>query len=219
MVAKPTHEPPQGQRNHHRNQHRITHLPRPGRAYEQAIQQITPHRNQRQQCQVRQVRISRCPHTLDVGLQIDEQVPAQQEQPGKPQAGDQRPATGHHQRAAQCVAVAGANGMAAQGLYRVRQPVKRIGSQQQAVEQQGIGRHGGFAQTSALHGDQQEHQLQRQAAQEDVAVHRQQRSPGLPALERRPHDLPRVGAQGRAGQGQAEQGGAPFCNHRRPRRT
>ncbi len=219
MVAKSAHDHPKGQRNQHRQQHRIAHLPRPGRTNEQPIQQVTPHRNQRQQCQVRQVRISRCPHTLDVGLQIDEQVPSQQEQAGKPQAGDQRPATGHHQRAAQGVAVAGANGMAAQGLHRMCQPVKRISGQQQAVEQQGIGRHGGFAQACALHGDQQEHQLQRQAAQEDVAVHRQQRPPGLPALERRPHDLPRVGAQGRAGKGQAEQGGAPFGNHRRPRRT
>ena len=99
----------------------------------------------------------------------------------------------------------------------MRQPIQRIGGQQQAIEQQCIGRYGRLAQACALQGDQQEHQLQRQAAQENVAVHGQQRSPGLPVLQCCPCDLPWVGAQRRAGQGQAEQGGTPLGNHRGPR--
>ena len=146
-------------------------------------------------------------------------MPTQQEQCGKSQAGNQRPATRDHQRAAQGIPVAGADGVAAQGFDRMRQAVERVGGQQQAVEQQGVGRHGGLAQACALYGNQQEHQLQRQAAQENVAVDRQQRSPGLPALERCPHDLPWVSPQRREGQGQAQQGGTPFCNYRRPCRA
>ena len=219
MVAEPAHGHRHRQCNQYRQQHRIAHLPRPGRANEQAVQQVTPHCNQRQHRQVGQIRIGRRPHTVDVGLQVDEQVPTQQEQAGKAQAGDQRPAAGHHQRAAQGVAITGANGMAAQCFHRVRQPVEGIGGQQQAVQQQGVGRHGGLTQARALHGNQQEHQLQRQATQEDVAVYRQQRAPGLPAFERRPRHLPRVGPQGRAGQGQAQQGCTPLGDHRCPRRT
>ncbi|MNC69357.1 hypothetical protein D3C75_1200370 [compost metagenome] len=62
--------------------------------------------------------------------------------------------------------------MAAQGFHRMRQAVEGVGGEQQAVEQQCIGRHRGLAQSRALHGDQQEHQLQGQAAQEDIAVDR-----------------------------------------------
>jgi len=100
VVAKPAHDQTQGQRNQHRQQHRVAHLPCPGRADEQPVEQVAPHRNQRQQRQIRQVRVGRRPHAIDIGLQVDEQVPAQQEQAGKPQAGDQRPPTSHHQRAA-----------------------------------------------------------------------------------------------------------------------
>ncbi len=159
MVAEPAHGDRHRQCNQHRQQHRIAHLPRPGRAYEQAVQQVTPHCNQRQQRQVGQIWVGRRPHTADVGLQVDEQVPTQQEQPGKAQAGDQRPAAGHHQRTAQGVAVTGTNGVATQGLHRMRQPVECIGSQQQAVEQQGVGGHCGLAQACALYGNQQKHQL------------------------------------------------------------
>jgi len=101
----------------------------------------------------------------------------------------------------------------------MRQAIEGVGGEQQPVEQQGVGRHRGFAQSCALHGDQQEHQLQRQAAQEDVAVHRQQWPPRLPALERSPGDLPGVGTKGWPGQGQAEQRSAPFGDHRGPCRT
>ncbi|MCY1408457.1 hypothetical protein D9M71_237770 [compost metagenome] len=109
--------------------------------------------------------------------------------------------------------------MPAQRLDRMGQTIEGIGGKQQAIEQQGVGRHCRFTQPRALYGDQEEHRLQRQAADEDVAVDAEQRPPALPARQQRPGDLPRVGAQGRPGQGQAEQGGAPFGNHRGAGRT
>ncbi|MNR67465.1 hypothetical protein D3C85_1914810 [compost metagenome] len=60
--------------------------------------------------------------------------------------------------------------MPAQGLDRMGQAIKGIGGQQQAIEQQGIGGNGSLTQACALHGDQEEHCLQGQTADEDIAV-------------------------------------------------
>ncbi|MNF67412.1 hypothetical protein D3C84_492250 [compost metagenome] len=108
--------------------------------------------------------------------------------------------------------------MAAQRLDRMGQAVEGMGAEQQAIEQQGVGRHRGIAQAGALHGDQEEHQLQGQGADEDVAVHRQQRSPARPAAQRRPVDPPGITLQGAARQVQAEQRATPFGDHRSPGR-
>ncbi|MCY1250759.1 hypothetical protein D9M72_644270 [compost metagenome] len=53
------------------------------------------------------------------------------------------------------------------------QAVGRVGGQQQAVEQQGVGGNGRIAQPGTLYGDQEKHRLQRQAADENVTVDRQ----------------------------------------------
>ncbi|MNF63823.1 hypothetical protein D3C84_455360 [compost metagenome] len=90
-----------------------------------------------------------------------------------------------------------------------------MGGEQQAVEQQGVGRHRGVAQAGALHREQEEHQLQRQGADEDVAVHRQQRTPTAPAGQRPGCDPPRMAPQRTAGQRQAGQRSAPLGHHGR----
>ncbi|MNT25136.1 hypothetical protein D3C72_1606430 [compost metagenome] len=97
-------------------------------------------------------------------------MPAKQKQHGKATAGQQRPAAGHGQRAPQSLAISGTDGMATQGLDRMGQTVESIGSKQQTIEQQGIGSNGSLTQACALHGDQEEHRLQGQAADEDVAI-------------------------------------------------
>jgi len=66
-----------------------------------------------------------------------------------------------------------ADRVTAECLDRMCQPVQGVRRQQQTIEQQGIGGNRGIAQASALHRDQKEHQLQRQRAQEDIAVDRQ----------------------------------------------
>ncbi|MNC55215.1 hypothetical protein D3C75_1047330 [compost metagenome] len=60
--------------------------------------------------------------------------------------------------------------MATQGLDRMGQSIEGIGGKQQTIEQQGIGGNGSLTQACALHGDQEEHRLQGQAADENVAV-------------------------------------------------
>ena len=52
--------------------------------------------------------------------------------------------------------------MAAECFDGVCQAVESMGRKQQAIKQQRVGRDGGVAQTRALHGDEKEHQLQRQ---------------------------------------------------------
>ncbi|MNN30759.1 hypothetical protein D3C81_1444180 [compost metagenome] len=158
------------QGNRYAEQHAVAHLPRPRRPDEQTIEQVTPHRHQRQQRQIRQVLIGRCAHAFDIGLHVDKQVPAKQKQHGKATAGQQRPAASHGQRATQGLAITGTDGMAAQGLDRMGQAIEGIGGKQQTIEQQGIGGNGSLTQACALHGDQEEHRLQGQAADEDVAV-------------------------------------------------
>ncbi|MNZ69649.1 hypothetical protein D3C78_879580 [compost metagenome] len=106
--------------------------------------------------------------------------------------------------------------MPAQRFHGVGQAIKGMGGQQQTVEQQGIGRDRGVAQPRALHRDQKKHRLQRQAADEDVAVDRQQWPPTLPQRQCRPDDMPGIGTQGLAGHQQADQRPRPFGNHRGP---
>ncbi|MCY1367217.1 hypothetical protein D9M69_541430 [compost metagenome] len=63
--------------------------------------------------------------------------------------------------------------MSAQGFDSVGQAIEGVGGQQQAIEQKSVGRDRGVAQPCALHRDQEEHRLQCQAADEDIAVDRQ----------------------------------------------
>ena len=149
-------------------------------------------------------------HRRDVGLQVDEPVPGEQEEGGEAEAGQQRPDPRHPQAAAQRQAVARAQGVAAQCLQGMGQAVEGVGGEQQAVEQQGIGRHRGVAEAGTLHGDQQEYALQRQGAQEYVAVDRQQRPPVRPAAQRRPVAATGVFAQSAVSETKAEQGAAPL---------
>ena len=104
--------------------------------------------------------------------------------------------------------------MAAQCLDGVGQAVEGVGGDHQAVEQQRVGRHRGVAQPRALHGEQEEHALQRQAADENIAVDHQQRPPTGPGAQARPVRLAGEAPECAAGQCQAEQGAAPFGGHR-----
>ncbi|MNV20501.1 hypothetical protein D3C71_1114020 [compost metagenome] len=54
--------------------------------------------------------------------------------------------------------------MSAQGFHGVGQAIEGVGGQQQTVKQQGVGGDSGITQTRALHGDQEKHRLQGQAA-------------------------------------------------------
>ena len=94
------------------------------------------------------------------------------------------------------------------------QSVEGVGGQQQAVEQQGVGGDGGIAQAGALHRDQEEHQLQRQRAQENVAVDRHQRAPACPLPQRTGVESAGITRQRLASKDQAKQRAAPFGDHR-----
>ena len=109
--------------------------------------------------------------------------------------------------------------MSAQGFQGMRQAIKGVGGQQQAVEQQSVGRHGGIAQARPLHGNQEEHRLQRQGADKYVAIDGQQRSPVQPAAQRGPVQRTGIGPQCAPRQVQTEQCTAPFGNHRGPGRA
>jgi len=214
VVAESLQQPGERQRQGHGEQHGVAHLAGAGGADEQAVEQVAPHRDRRQRGQVGQVGLGQFAHRRDVGLQADEQRAAAQEEQRKAQAGQQRPQAGDRQRPLQGGAVAAADSVPAQRLDGVGQAVQGVGGEQQAVEQQGVGRHRGVAEPGALHGDQEEHQLQEQAAQEDVAVHRQQRAPARPAAQGVPGQPAGMPAQRPAGQRQAEQGAAPLGEHR-----
>ncbi len=195
-------------------QHGVAHLAGAGGADKQAVEQVAPHREQWQQSEIGQVVAGGFAHRGDTGLQVDEQVAAKCERQREYQAGQQRPDAGNDQAAPERQTIPRANGVTTQRFHRMGQAIQRVGGDQQAVEQQGVGRHRGVTQPRALDGDQQEHRLQRQRAQENVAVYRQQRAPALPLGHRRPARGARMAAQGAAREQQADQQTAPFGEHR-----
>ncbi|MNL42794.1 hypothetical protein D3C87_1652730 [compost metagenome] len=96
------------------------------------------------------------------------------------------------------------------------QAIEGVGGQQQSIEQQGVGRDSGVTQSRTLYGDQEKHRLQGQAADKNVTVDRQQRTPALPPAQGCPDDMAGVGAQRLTGHQQTDQRAGPFGDHRSP---